>query len=210
MGKLITFEGIDCCGKTTQINLLLDDLTAKYGKSAMSTREPGGCIVAEHIRSILLDPATPPISGTTEALLFAASRSEHYNRIVKYGLEHWDFVISDRFCDSSVAYQGGGRQMDKERIMQINDLFLEGRRPDKTFYIRITPEEMYRRMAERHMEQLKDRIEREDIAFFQRVVDTFDELAEKNPERFVVIDGAQDIQTIHSQICQNLEESGLL
>lgn len=205
MGQLITFEGIDCCGKTTQINLLLDDLVSKYNKSAMYTREPGGCIVAEHIRGILLDPATPPMCNTTEALLFAASRSEHFNKIVKFGLDQYDLVISDRFCDSSVAYQGGGREMDLERIMQINDLFLEGFRPALTFYLRLEVDDMYSRMKERDEAQAQDRMESQGREFYERVVATYDWLATEHADRIVTLDAMQDIDTIHDQICGTLE-----
>lgn len=206
MGKLITFEGIDCCGKTTQINRLVDWLGTEKHAAVTYTREPGGSLVSEWIRSLLLNPATPPITDVTEALLFAASRSEHFTRIIKPSLVINDFVISDRFCDSSIAYQSGGRGIDPKKIEQINDMFLEGFRPDVTFYLQIPVEEMEKRIANRDSTQAKDRIEKENRDFFVKVIEMYDWLANEYSDRIVTIDGTLPVDEIQ-KVVRNVIQS---
>lgn len=191
---LITFEGIDGCGKSTQIERLVEWFETR-GEQAVVLREPGGTELSEKIRSLLLD-SDLEMHPVTELLLFSAARSQLITEKVIPQLEQGRVVILDRFYDSTSAYQGYGRRSaDPEQIAMLNRLAAHELEPDLTLYLRISPE----LAAERTANQRKDRMERAGDAFFQRVADGFDRLA-ANSERIQTIDASQDVQAVHRQV----------
>ncbi len=195
---LITFEGIDGSGKSTQIALLQEKL-ANTGRPVNVFREPGGTDVSELIRGMLLNPEIE-INEITELLLFSSARSQLVGEKVIPALQAGGIVILDRFYDSTVAYQGYGRgSLSLEQIDQINVIASHNIIPDFTFYLRLDLDESAKRTA--HMS--KDRMEQSGEEFFKRVLAGFDELAEKN-ERFITIDATQLIEDIHQEIMQHL------
>lgn len=191
---LITFEGIDGSGKSTQINLL-EEFLKKEGHSVEVFREPGGTKISEQIRTLLLD-ASQKIDPVTELLLFSSARSQLVTEKVLPLLEKDTVVILDRYFDSTTAYQGYGRQsVSIEDINEINEIASHGRSPDLTFYLRISLEEARERTA---FEQ-KDRMELSGDEFYKNVITGFDELAETE-ERFFTLDGTAPKQQVHQQI----------
>ncbi|WP_020402878.1 dTMP kinase [Gracilimonas tropica] len=191
---LITFEGIDGSGKSTQISLLKEELNKK-GHRVEVFREPGGTDVSEMIRGMLLNPEID-IDPITELLLFSSARSQLVAEKVLPLLKENVVVILDRFYDSTTAYQGYGRRsIPIDQIDQINATATHGLKPDITFYLRLTPETA----AERTKNFEKDRMEQSGDSFFKRVYDGFESLSKSEP-RFKTIDAEQDIEAIHAQI----------
>ncbi len=196
---LISFEGIDGSGKSTQIKLLREYLE-KQEQQVSVYREPGGVLISEQIRGLLLNQHME-IHPTTEMLLFSAARAQLVAEKVVPDLEEGKMVILDRFYDSTTAYQGYGREnVDLETIHQINSIASLGKEPDITFYMRLSWEESKERT--RHLEE--DRMEKAGEEFFKRVILGFDYLAENLP-RFIKIDANKSIQEIHEKILRNLE-----
>lgn len=196
---LISFEGIDGSGKSTQIKLLREYLE-KQELQVSVYREPGGVSISEQIRGLLLNQHME-IHPTTEMLLFSAARAQLVAEKVVPDLEEGKMVILDRFYDSTTAYQGYGREnVDLETIHQINSIASLGKEPDITFYMRLSWEESKERT--RHLEE--DRMEKAGEEFFKRVILGFDYLAENLP-RFIKIDANKSIQEIHEKILRNLE-----
>lgn len=195
---LITFEGIDGCGKTTQARMLADRLE-KAGNKVLMTREPGGTEFANKIRSIVKDPSIK-IDGLTEYLLFASARADHIEKVIKPALKENIIVICDRFIDSSYAYQGYGKGIDLEFINNTNKFIIGNLYPDLTFYIDISPKEAMRRIEVRN--EGKDRLETNNLGFFMSVVDGYYDLLGKDPkgERIVKISGLKSIHDIHFHI----------
>lgn len=195
---LITFEGIDGSGKSTQISLLKDHLT-KSGKEVRVLREPGGTDISELIRGMLLNPEIE-IDPVTELLLFSSARSQLIAEKVKPLLADGVVVILDRFYDSTTAYQGYGRKsIPIDQVHQINKIASHEIAPDVTFYLRLSLEESAKRTA--HMQ--KDRMEQSGIEFFQNVIKGFDELSESE-ERFVTIDASKNVDEVHNLILSKL------
>lgn len=195
---LITFEGIDGSGKSTQISLLKDHLS-KSGKEVQVLREPGGTDISELIRGMLLNPEIE-IDPVTELLLFSSARSQLIAEKVKPLLEKSVVVILDRFYDSTTAYQGYGRKsIPIDQVHQINKIASHEIAPDVTFYLRLSLEESAKRTA--HMQ--KDRMEQSGIEFFQNVIKGFDELS-KSEERFVTIDASKNVDEVHDLILSKL------
>lgn len=185
-GILITFEGIDGSGKTTQINALIQRLQ-EAGMSYRLFREPGGTEIGEKIRDILLDKKNENMLNVTELLLYSASRYQLTVSEIIPALEAGNVVICDRFYDSTTAYQGYGRGIDLEFIYRLNDIATNSVTPDKTFILDIDLEERRKRLGKKNL----DRLERETLEFHRKVRMGFLEMAEQNPERFVVLDGNQ-------------------
>ena len=197
---LISFEGIDGSGKSTQISLLKDYLTTA-GKSVHLFREPGGTNISESIRSILLNPEFD-INPVTELLLFSSARSQLISMEVIPLLNAGDIVILDRFYDSTVAYQGYGRESKHlDEIHQINRVASHHIVPDVTFYLRLSWDESKKRTE--HMQ--KDRMEKSGDAFFERVIQGYDDLA-KEESRYKTIDATLSREQIHAQILEYLSE----
>ncbi len=195
---LITFEGIDGSGKSTQISLLKDHLT-KSGKEVRVLREPGGTDISELIRGMLLNPEIE-IDPVTELLLFSSARSQLIAEKVKPLLADGVVVILDRFYDSTTAYQGYGRKsIPIDQVHQINKIASHEIAPDVTFYLRLSLEESAKRTA--HMQ--KDRMEQSGIEFFQNVIKGFDELS-KSEDRFVTIDASKNVDEVHNLILSKL------
>lgn len=196
---LITFEGIDGSGKSTQISLLKDHLT-KSGKEVQVLREPGGTDISELIRGMLLNPEIE-IDPVTELLLFSSARSQLIAEKVKPLLAKGVVVILDRFYDSTTAYQGYGRKsIPIDQVHQINRIASHEIAPDVTFYLRLSLEESAKRTA--HMQ--KDRMEQSGIEFFHNVIKGFDELSESE-DRFVTIDASKNVDEVHSLILDNVK-----
>jgi dTMP kinase len=195
---LITFEGIDGSGKSTQISLLKDHLS-KSGKEVRVLREPGGTDISELIRGMLLNPEIE-IDPVTELLLFSSARSQLIAEKVKPLLADGVVVILDRFYDSTTAYQGYGRKsIPIDQVHQINKIASHEIAPDVTFYLRLSLEESAKRTA--HMQ--KDRMEQSGIEFFQNVIKGFDELS-KSEDRFVTIDASKNVDEVHNLILSKL------
>lgn len=195
-GTLISFEGIDGCGKTTQISRLADSLNRR-GVEVRVYREPGGNPVSEKIRAILLDPAND-LDPVTEILLFSSARSELVSHHMIPDLKEGRVVILDRFYDSTTAYQGfGHRIMDPERLQEIHQIASHGLEPAITFYLKIGLDEAERRTFSLE----KDRMESMGRAFFERVIQGYEHLAARL-ERFNTLDGTLDTETLHQLILE--------
>ena len=194
----ITFEGIDGCGKSTQIKLLAKHLKS-IGKEVVLIREPGGTSLSENIREILLN-SKHNINEISELLLFEAARAELTEKVIKPALDKGAYVLSDRFYDSTSAYQGYGRGIDLDKIDILNKVGALGIEPDVTFYLDI-PLEM---SQVRSGEKIKDRMERESDDFFRRVIEGFREIAKKNPKRVIMIDASKEIEATYNLILKEI------
>ena len=200
-GIFITFEGNDGCGKTTQINLVSDYLKS-LGYDVLVSREPGGTAISEKIRTIILDPDNKGMDPACEALLYAASRAQHVSEVIIPALEAGKVVICDRFVESSIVYQGIGRELGIDEVRTINDFAIKGCRPDITFLITLAPVIGIRRKIESGK---PDRLEMENIKFHQKVFDGYEKLKEVN-KRIVSIDGTKDIDEIQMVIREKIEK----
>jgi len=198
----ISFEGIDFSGKSTQIELLKDYLV-EHGKKVEVLREPGGTEISEKIRNILLDNKNLEMFGEAELLLFSASRAQLVREKIRPYLEKGIYVISDRFHDSSTAYQGYGRGIPLGIVDNVHSLAIGDTIPELTFFIDIPVGIANERRKKKSKGKL-DRIELADLEFYNRVRSGYLEIARKE-ERFKVIDGTQTIETIQNQIISELE-----
>ncbi len=199
----ITFEGIDFCGKSTQIELLKSYLL-KNNKKVQVIREPGGTEISEKIRTMLLDKENSKMLMETEFLLFSASRSQLVREKIRPYLDEGIYVISDRFHDSSTAYQGYGRGISIEVILSIHKLAIGNTIPDVTFFLDIPVEVAEQRRQEKLSEHL-DRIEISDMDFFSRVRNGYLELS-KNENRFRIINGTDSVVNIQEKIINEIEK----
>ena len=199
-GFFLSMEGPDGCGKTTQANLLEKSLR-QMGFELVRTREPGGCPISEKIRQIILDTENAEMCGTCEALLYAASRAQHVHQVIRPAVEAGKVVLSDRFVDSSVAYQGGGRAMGVDMIRQINEPAVDGMLPDATVYLAIdhTTATNRRLSASR-----PDRLEMESSVFHGRVQAAYEELINRDRQRFIVVSGDQPVEEIARQVLRQV------
>jgi dTMP kinase len=202
VGLFITFEGIEGCGKTTQIKLLTPWLKER-GYAVCVTYEPGDTFLGQEIRKILLSPNFSP-AKETELLLYLADRAEHVEKVIHPALKENKIVLCDRYHDSTLAYQGYGRGLE---LAWVNNLFkqLKWPKPDLTFLLDCPVEVGLRRLKHRAL----DRIEGEKKAFHQRVREGFLSLAQREPERIKVIDATQPIEDIQIQIREWIRQYGL-
>ena len=198
----ISFEGIDFSGKSTQIELLKDYLI-DHKKKVEILREPGGTDISEKVRRVLLDNKNEKMFAEAELLLFSASRAQLVREKIRPYLQKGIYVISDRFHDSSTAYQGYGRGIPIEVVKKVHDLAIGETIPDLTFFIDIPVGIANERKKKKSKVKL-DRIEMADIEFYNRVRSGYLEIA-RQEERFKVIDGTQTIETIQNQIISELE-----
>ncbi|HSW54221.1 MAG TPA: dTMP kinase [Ignavibacteriaceae bacterium] len=198
----ISFEGIDFSGKSTQIELLKDYLV-DHNKKVEILREPGGTEISEKVRRILLDNKNEKMFAEAELLLFSASRAQLVREKIRPYLQKGIYVISDRFHDSSTAYQGYGRGIPLDTVMKVHQLAIGDNIPDVTFFIDIPVGIANERKKKKSKVKL-DRIELADIEFYNRVRSGYLEIA-RQEERFKVIDGTQNIETIQNQIISELE-----
>jgi dTMP kinase len=185
-GKLITIEGIDGAGKSTLARALAETIAA-HGQRVELLREPGGVELSERIRTLVKDPALE-VSARAEALLYAAARAQLIEERVQPLLDEGAVVLLDRYVDSSLAYQGAARELGVEQVRQINDFATGGLEPDRTLLLRIAPAAGRARQAGR--DELPDRLEREDEAFFACIAAAYDELAAAEPHRIRVLDAS--------------------
>jgi dTMP kinase len=199
-GKFITFEGIDGCGKSTQVKMLVKKLE-QLNMDVITIREPGGTRISESIRDVLLYRDTHELGGRTEALLMTASRTQLTKEIILPALDKGTWVIADRYADSTLAYQGGGRKIDLDSLEKLNQFATYDTVPDLTFFIDILPDEGVKRQNTK-----LDRIEQAGIDFQSRVRGLYLKLAEKYSNRIVVINGQEDIETIHKNIWKEFEQ----
>jgi dTMP kinase len=193
-GLFVTFEGIDRSGKTTQARLLCKAL----GDVAVGVREPGGTQAGERVRAILKDPSLP-LSPETEALLFAAARAELVAERILPALAEGRIVVSDRFLDSSLAYQGGARGLGIEDVERVNRFATRALRPDLTFLLEISPAEAAARAGEH------DRFEEEGATLQEAVLAAYERLIELDPERWRRIDAARPADAVHADVLAAVE-----
>lgn len=197
----ITLEGVEGCGKSTQARALAESLAAD-GHRTVSTREPGGTHLGDQIRNLLLDPGQDRMSDRVELLLYAAARAQHVDQVIRPALASDTVVICDRFADSTVAYQGYGLELDLELITRLNDLACGGVRPDLTFLLDLAPE--FGLLRKRG--QAADRIEQRDEHYHRRVREGYLALARQEPERIVVLNGAEPVSAVQAAIWQQVRE----
>ncbi|HEX8566079.1 MAG TPA: dTMP kinase [Pyrinomonadaceae bacterium] len=197
-GIFLTFEGLDGSGKTTQLRLLADALTAQ-GFDVVTTREPGGTVLGKRIRALVLEIEDAP-APLAELLLFAADRAQHLETLIRPALSAGKIVISDRYADATAAYQGAGRGFPAEKIRQTIGLATGGFKPDLTLFFDLPTETALAR-ANSRPEEL-NRLDKETIDFFDRVRRAYLEIAAAEPERFRVVDARGSIDEIHQKTLQ--------
>jgi dTMP kinase len=190
----VTFEGIDRSGKTSQARLLAEAL----GDQAVLVREPGGTPAAERIRELVKDPDVA-LSPIAETLLFGAARADLIEQVIRPALEAGKVVISDRYIDSTVAYQGGARGLGIDRVEQLNDWITGGLWPDLTFLLEVDHEAARRRRGE------PDRFENEGEGLQRAVAAAYEELASRHPDRYVRIDASRPKGEVHEQVLAEVE-----
>ena len=198
-GKLITFEGIDGSGKTTQIDLLEAELK-QQGIPTLILREPGGTRLSEKIRNILLDRNNMNLSSSAESLLFVAARAQLLTEKIQPALERNKFVICDRFADSTVAYQGYGRGLNVEYLEELNKFATGCIQPDITIILDVDPEKASLRMGN----EVPDRMESTGIEFFKRVQEGYYEITQRYPQRCTIIDGSQAEHKVFESIMNEI------
>jgi dTMP kinase len=201
-GKLITIEGIDGAGKSTLAVALAAELDAR-GVAIDMLREPGGVPAAEHIRQIVKDPAIS-IGAAAEALLYAAARAQLVEEAIRPALTQGRWVLLDRFVDSSLAYQGGGRGLGVRAVAAINEFATGGLRPDRTLLLRLEPGAAVNRT--RHRGEPIDRLEREQNDFFERIAATYEQLAREDRQRIRTLDGTQSQAQLLSAALAELDD----
>ena len=203
----ITFEGIEGCGKTTQIRRLVARVNG-YGIPLVSTLEPGGTDIGRKIRQILLDRRNQNLSALSELMLYAADRAQHVEEVVRPALKQGKWVICDRFSDATVVYQGLARGQDSEFIGKVNEIVTQGIKPDMTFLLDCPVDVGLNRALERNRfltEKGQDRFEREKLEFHRKVRGGYLELARRNHERFVIINAASTRDDVEKSIFDHIE-----
>lgn len=218
-GLFITIEGVDGTGKSTQTRLLVDYLRS-MGLSVVVSREPGGTEIGRHIRALLLDPAFSEMNGVCEALLYAADRAQHVAQVIKPALARGEVVVSERFVDSSIAYQGYGHDVHGtgepvELVTRINEAAAQGCTPHLTLLFDIAPQEGLTRVGARAARSTErpgvagpDRIEKREMSYFDRVRRGYLELARRHPDRIKVVEVQdRDEQDIHNEVAKIVAEA---
>lgn len=205
-GKFLTFEGIDGCGKSTQMRLLASELRLR-GHEVITTREPGGTQFGNRLREVLLD-IEGQVDPLAELLLFAADRAQHVRTLIRPALESNHIVLSDRYADATAAYQGAGRGFPARTINLAIQLATGGLKPDLTLLFDLPVEISLKRAYGRHHNSgtLPNRLDTEDPGFYERVRQSYLELAAAEPERFRVIDASKAIEEVRAQVMKVVEE----
>jgi len=203
MGLFITFEGPDGCGKTSIINLIKEYY--KDNEKIIFTREPGGTKISEKIREIILSNDNANMSPRTEALLYAASRAQHIDELIKPNLEKGNIVVSDRFVLSSLAYQGGGRELGVEDVRKINDFAINGVNPDMIIFFYVDPLTTLKRKS---LNENADRLELSGDDFHSRVYDTYMELLEEMKDDKVLrkVDATKSMEEVFEDVKKIIDE----
>jgi dTMP kinase len=210
-GYLISFEGLDGAGKTTQL-LLLERWLNAHHVAYIRTREPGGTALGIEIRQLLLHRPDLALHPLAEAFLFQADRAQHFATVIEPALAAGTLVVTDRCFDSSIAYQGAGRELGVELIEQLSLIATQGRVPDLTILLDLDPERAQLRASqdEDGLQATPDRIENEEKAFHARLRQAFLALARKYPARIKVIDASQTPEVMHARIVQAITKAGLV
>lgn len=204
-GKFITIEGLDGCGKSTQLERLAAVLRAD-GLDVVVTREPGGTPTGEKIRGVLLDSRTANLSPWTELAMMFASRAQHIHEIILPALNAGKWVLCDRFTDSSEAYQGGGRKLGSQPVLRLHEIVCEGLQPDMTILMISDVAHSVARARKRNLAKDpnsisdENRFEQENRAFFQRVLDKYLEIAKREPGRIFAVDSKPPADVVHPLI----------
>jgi dTMP kinase len=199
LGKFITFEGIDGSGKSTQLRMLAGDLRAR-GLDVIATCEPGGTPLGRRLREAFLE-TEETVAPRAELLLFAADRAQHVELLIKPALLEGRTVISDRYADATFAYQGAGRGFDEATVNRVIELATGGLKPDLTLFFDITVETAIKRMSGRpDSETVRNRMDLETAEFYERVRRSYLGIAEREPERFTVIDANGPMDEIHKTV----------
>lgn len=204
-GIFITFEGVDGCGKSTQMRRFAARLR-ESGTEVVETVEPGGTRIGCGVRALVLDPAHQELSSTAELLLYFAARAQNVDEVIEPGLSRGAVVLSDRWTDSTLAYQGGGRGLGFDVVDRLDEIACRGLRPDLTFLVHIDLETSLARAQERNRERAQtgaaseSRLDDESREFFYRVQDAYAALTAREPERFCVIDGLGSIEEVEQRI----------
>jgi len=193
-GKFITFEGPEGSGKTSVIRAVKDFLVAE-GYDILTTREPGGSKIAESIRDIILSKENTEMNAYTEALLFAASRSQHFTEIIVPALKAGKIILCDRFIDSSLAYQGYARELGIENVYAINKFGIGDHMPELTLFIDVPPKVGLKRVFDNHGRKV-DRLDLETVEFHEKVYEGYLLLAKQFENRFIIIDGTNPVETV--------------
>jgi len=197
----ISFEGVEGSGKTTQVNMLHAHLL-RMNVEVVSTHEPGGTRIGEEIRRVLLNPDLKEMHPMTETILYAADRSQHYFEVIKPALDAGKVIISDRFIDSTLAYQGVARRIGMEGVQNLNEWITDDLYPDITFLLEVPYRVGFKRLQER--KKVLDRIEGEGQAFHDQVSEAYKTLAKIYSQRFVVLNGADKPENIHHFVMQEI------
>ncbi|MBA3923450.1 MAG: dTMP kinase [Nostocaceae cyanobacterium] len=198
-GRLIVFEGVEGCGKTTQIQYFRAWLHQNYPHlPVVVTREPGGTEMGKHLRSLLLSNSAFQIADRSELLLYAADRAQHVEQVLQPALAQGALILCDRYVDSTIAYQGYGRGLDRQLIEQLNAIATNGLVSDLTFWLDVDVEVGLSRAKKRG--EATDRIEQETLAFHRRVRQGFAELADSHPQRMIRIDASLPPAAVSAEI----------
>lgn len=201
-GIFISFEGPDGAGKTSVLKAVNQALSEQLGDDqVLLTREPGGDRIAEQIRDVLFDDQNTNMDPRTEALLFAAARRQHVVEDIEPALRAGKVVLSDRYVDSSVAYQGGGRHLGIDDIWELNEFAIHDLLPELTVYLDVPSEVGLQRIAQHRSDQV-NRLDREKLVFHRRVRQAFLTLAKRHPHRIVVVDADADLATVIQEVKQ--------
>jgi dTMP kinase len=206
-GKFITFEGLDGCGKSTQLEKLAAVLRAE-GIEVLTTREPGGTEIGERIRAVLLDSRTAGLDPWAEMALMFASRAQQLAQVIVPALESGRWVLCDRYTDSTEAYQGGGRQLGSESVLHVHQVLCRGIWPDLTILMDSEVDHSVKRARRRNQAAVdgdhpdENRFEQESQAFFTRVRDGFIAIAQREPQRVAMVDARRRAEVVHPEIVQ--------
>jgi len=208
-GKFITFEGIEGCGKTTQINMLREYLVSKKYE-VIVTREPGGTKIGDQIRKILLLSENKEMYPIAELLLYAAQRNQHIEEKIKPAINSGKIILCDRYADATTAYQGAARKIDREILIQIHKIATEGLKPDLTLLFDCPVEiGLKRALARNKIENLcgkEDRFEMEKVDFHNKVREGYLEIQQNEPNRVIIIDATQSIDKMHADVVRVISE----
>ena len=206
-GKFISFEGLDGCGKSTQLEKLAAALR-RQGVEVVTTREPGGTAIGERIRAVLLDSRTAGLESHAEMALMFASRAQLIAEVILPALEAGTWVLCDRFTDSTEAYQGGGRQLGSDAVLRLHELLCGRMWPDLTILMdsEVSSSVKRARRRNRAAEQDENRFEKESSAFFDRVHETFLQIARRAPQRVALVDARPPIEKVHEEILRVVRE----
>ncbi len=197
----ITFEGSDGSGKSTQIHLL-EDYLRKNGQDVQLTREPGGTDIGEGIRQVLLDMEHEKMHARTETLLFNAARAQLIEQEIRPALSGGKVVLCDRFADSTVAYQGYGREQNIEELKRLISFATGGLSPDLTLYLDLPPEEGIRRK----LADYQNRLDVQGLSFYRRVAAGYREMIAQEPQRWVVINAGRSLEEVHQEVVRAVQD----